>query len=198
MLILAAAELIEDSNFVFAGTSVPWRFWVTVAGALLIIAAVAFSIWKKRRRQRMGDAASDHDNIPKEAPDVIALRRLAALEKRISELSAKEFALEVSEILRVFLEDRFELRAAHQSTEEFFLDVGDSDFLNATQRDELGDFLLCCDLAKFAQRHLEHERKITLLTSARRFVTEGAAASNRQENTGPANGSSQSKKADAR
>lgn len=61
------------------------------------------------------------------------------------------FCTGVSDIIRTYLEEQFELRAPDRTTEEFLHELQDSDLLDDAQKASLGGFLEKCDLVKFAK-----------------------------------------------
>ena len=74
----------------------------------------------------------------------------------------------VSEIVRGYIEERFQVWAAHRTTDEFLHDLLEpSDALLAGHRVLLADFLQHCDLAKFARWNLPVEEMENMLWSAR-------------------------------
>jgi hypothetical protein len=80
---------------------------------------------------------------------VLARQRLQAALGQIHQ--PKPFTIAVSDALRLYLEDAFELRAPEQTTEEFLVAVQDSALLSPAQKDSLKDFLESCDMVKFAR-----------------------------------------------
>ncbi len=120
--------------------------WVLGAGGLLLI--VLFSVWLWRRPPKVF--------VPREVPlpaHVKALRALARLrgQPRVSEAEVEAFYLKVSQVLRVYLEERFGLHAPERTTEEFLGEIEQGDLLNADQRLSISRFLQQCDLVKFAR-----------------------------------------------
>ena len=63
----------------------------------------------------------------------------------------KEFFTGVADITRHYMENRFNIRAPHMSTEEFLYYLGITGHLNETQKAALKDFLNSCDMVKFAK-----------------------------------------------
>jgi len=57
----------------------------------------------------------------------------------------------VSDITRLYMENRFNIHAPHMTTEEFLYYLGVSGHLNDTQKSSLKDFLNSCDMVKFAK-----------------------------------------------
>jgi len=87
--------------------------------------------------------------------------------------NAREFSITVSEIVRQYIEVRFQVWAARRTTEEFLHDLIDpSDVSLAHHRDLLADFLRHCDLAKFARWILSVGEMEIMLQSAHNFVLE--------------------------
>jgi hypothetical protein len=126
----------------------PRRAWLwAAAGAvpLLVLAAVAALTRRTRRRATHAAAVA----VP---PHTKALRALARLRNapRATPAEVEAFYVEVSAVLRVYLEERFGLRAPERTTEEFLRDLEGGDQLAREHRRELERFLSQCDLVKFA------------------------------------------------
>ena len=63
----------------------------------------------------------------------------------------KPFCTLVSDAVRLYLEERFSLRAPERTTEEFLTELQTTQHLTRPQKDSLADFLSRCDLVKFAK-----------------------------------------------
>ena len=63
----------------------------------------------------------------------------------------KEFYEQISDILRHYIEHRFNLRAPERTTEEFLAELTSADVLSKQDQERLGEFLQHCDLVKFAK-----------------------------------------------
>ena len=88
---------------------------------------------------------------------------------------AREFSIAVSDIVRVYIEQRFNATATHRTTEEFLHDLLDSSNTTlAKHRVLLSDFLQQCDLVKFAGMSLTTRNMESLHHSAEAFVQETA------------------------
>src|SRR5262249_4590664 len=133
-------------------------------GAALALVAVAgvIAIRRRRRTAVVRDALED------------ALARLAALEA--GGLPAPEAAdswyVEISAIVRRYLEDRFALRAPELTTEEFLARAGDSARLALAHRALLRSFLERCDRVKFAAYRPPESESREVIAAARRFLEE--------------------------
>jgi len=140
----------------------PWLWAAWLAGGLAA-AALGYGAWRWSRR------AFFKVKLPHE----IALDRLEEARALMQTETAREFSIAVSEIVRDYIEDRFQVRAPRRTTEEFLYDLLESpDALLAGHRELLGDFLHHCDLAKFARWILSVEEMEIMLQSARTFVIE--------------------------
>lgn len=155
-------DIIEDFTLVSPPEPFAW-VWPAVIGlvALLLIALIFRCLFRKKRLPFQ---------TPAVAPDVSALERLAASRRLLDEGLHREFVIEVSRVLRVYIEDRFALRAPHLSTEEFLFEAERSDRLTDEWQKGLGDFLFQCDQVKFALAHLETPRMEDLYSMAGRFI----------------------------
>ena len=83
----------------------------------------------------------------------IAYERLRALVKDdlVNAGKLKEFYERISDILRHYIEHRFELRAPERTTEEFLIELQWTDVLSGSDKESIGEFLKHCDLVKFAK-----------------------------------------------
>jgi hypothetical protein len=94
----------------------------------------------------------------------------------------RDFSIEVSSIMREYIESRFQVMAAHLTTHEFLHDsLGSRDPVLAAHRALLADFLETCDLAKFGGWNLSPQTMETMLQTARRFVVDSAVEPDRSD-----------------
>jgi hypothetical protein len=159
--------LIEDFRLV----AVPdWRenplVWL---GLALGLAASAYFLrrWLRARPLPL--------KRPKPAPPgppahVEALNRLRELRARHARLTAYEVALECSDILRRFIEGRFQSPIRYQTTREFLGAARAGAELDPESREELGGFLEFFDGLKFARETAAPERTAQAIDGAERFV----------------------------
>ena len=118
--------------------------WIGCAMGLVLLAALAWWIWRRRRQRK---------NIPQ--PEIVILpqdKARAKLREALDLLDQpRPFCILVSDTIRVYLEERFRLRAPERTTEEFLEELQSSALLNFDQKRALGEFLMSCDLVKFAR-----------------------------------------------
>ncbi|MCA8942165.1 MAG: hypothetical protein KDB80_06350 [Planctomycetes bacterium] len=139
------ADELEAPAPLFPGRTPAWVWW-SLGGAL---AALTILFWWIRRLRARPVAQPVEIAVP---PHIKALRALARLRDapRRTAAEVESFWVEVSQVLRVYLEDRFGLQAPERTTEEFLPEVERSGLLDAEQRAHLRRFLEQSDLVKFA------------------------------------------------
>jgi hypothetical protein len=138
-------EDIEDVMEMPRQKSFAWVWILSV-----IVAAFAAGLWLYFRRKRVKELV----RIFKPAHE-LAYERLRALVKEdlIGAGRIKEFYERISDILRHYIEHRFSLRAPERTTEEFLVELANTEVLPVSQKQRLGEFLRHCDLVKFAKHN---------------------------------------------
>ena len=86
------------------------------------------------------------------------------------------FAEAVADILRVYLGQRFEFHAPERTTEEFLQELQRLPQMTDPQKTLLGQFLIFCDLSKFAQHDPTEEECRDLHAIAVQLINETAPA----------------------
>lgn len=143
-----------------------WLIGILSWCLLVLLAAVFWSWWRRRARAR------------RMAAHELALARLREAQALMSPDQARAFSIAVSDIVRTYIEQRFDIRAAHRTSSEFLHDcVSQADGLLAPHRQILESFLRHCDLAKFARWVLSVPEMEDMLASAVDFVIETAQCS---------------------
>ncbi|MCX8107988.1 MAG: hypothetical protein N3G20_04215, partial [Verrucomicrobiae bacterium] len=82
------------------------------------------------------------------------------------------FCVEVSQIVRTYMEQQFNLHAPERTTEEFLAELQDSSLLSLDQKRSLADFLMRCDLVKFARYEPGEPELRDLYDAAVRLIEE--------------------------
>jgi hypothetical protein len=82
----------------------------------------------------------------------------------------KEFYEAISDILRHYIEDRFEMKAPERTTEEFLLEIRDTGALSLDHNRFLAEFLTHCDLVKFAKHSPTNEQIQHTFDLAKNFI----------------------------
>lgn len=109
-----------------------------------------------------------------EPAHVIALRKLEALkEKNLPQHGKIEaYYVELSAIVRYYIENRFNIRAPEMTTEEFLHTLKDKNVLNPAQKSLLREFLTAADIVKFAKFRPDNTAINDSFAMAYRFVEE--------------------------
>jgi phosphate/sulfate permease len=161
----AEPAILENLRWAHAPSEgLPLWAWVLLPVLAAALGAGVF-FWLRRKRRDAEEAAQAARPAHEKA-----LEALATLRGQLSEENTMAFIIEVSRILRVYIQDRFELRAPHRSTEEFLAEASVSERLSPGDQELLGDFLRQCDLVKFARRSAALRQMETLFRTAEQFV----------------------------
>ena len=140
------------------------REWLWILAGVILASAIYFlwRWWQKRKANRP---------LPPPVPaHVRAKQKLAEALALIGQ--PKPFVIEVSDVIRVYLEERLYFRAPERTTEEFLRELGGTDILTDAQKESLGQFLASCDLVKFAKYEPGEVELRGLHASAVRLVEE--------------------------
>ena len=161
----SVASLTNDIRGIKPPVEIPnewaWLWW-TLAVVAVVAAIVAWFFLRKRIAQSLP--------APMIPPHVRAKQRLAEALAFIGE--PNRFCTLVSNSARVYLEERFTLRAPERTTEEFLVELRRSQHLTPDQKESLGRFLESCDLVKFARYEPTESALRELHDSALRLVDE--------------------------
>jgi len=123
-----------------------WPLWAL--GIVGIITVASFWLYLRRK------GAIELVRIFKPAHE-IAYDRLRDLVKDdlVKKGQIKEFYEQISDILRHYIEHRFNLRAPERTTEEFLIELAIADILGTDDKTDIGEFLKLSDLVKFAKHN---------------------------------------------
>ena len=135
---------IEDVVELPGETSFLWIWLIIVIAVVAAVIAIRLYLRRKRVAELVRIYKSAHE---------IAYNRLRILVKDdpVKAGRIKEFYERISDILRHYIEHRFELKAPERTTEEFLFELQYADVLSGTDKDNLKEFLTHCDLVKFAK-----------------------------------------------
>lgn len=119
---------------------------------LLLAAIVAFGIWFFIRRANKKPVFQILPTKPKIPADIIALEALEKLrhEKMWQAGKVKEYYTVLTDILRVYIEERFDVQAVEMTTDEI-LDGMRATNANPQAQSKLAQILQTADLVKFAK-----------------------------------------------
>jgi len=147
----------------------PARSWWAygLAVAVLLLTGMFLAGWRYWRRFH-GEGEP--------APGSWALGELARIDSlNLSEVGQVEkYHTLCSQVIREYLEKRFQVGASRQTTPEFLQTMAHSSLLGSAEQNMLKEFLERCDLAKFARVRFPNEDCRALGQSARLFVEKTA------------------------
>ncbi|ALJ56430.1 hypothetical protein AMD24_00242 [Candidatus Xiphinematobacter sp. Idaho Grape] len=103
-------------------------------------------------------------------PKNAALEALAVLHSHIEVLSPHDFGVEVSALLRRYIQDEYGLRATTQTSVEFLVSIRDSPIFSSEEKIILGKFLEMADLLKFSRRDARRDETSSLLLQAEQLI----------------------------
>jgi hypothetical protein len=134
---------------------------VILLAVLLLLAIIAYVLWPNAK-----------GGITPPIPKEVALKRLENAKQRVSSASSYDFGVEVSDILRNFIEQQFGIRAVRQTTSEFLNEASRATYFDLSRRERLRHFLVTCDAIKFARVPAGPVENEALFEQASAFVEE--------------------------
>jgi hypothetical protein len=155
-----APDEIEDIRPPIAGAPSLWL--VSILATLLLLAVVAYFLWPNPKPKTV------QPPLPRE----LARRRLKGVKSRIFSDSGYNVSIDVSDILRSFIEQQFGIRAVRQTTIEFLSEASQNSHFDLAQQERLRQFLVACDAIKFARVAVGPADSEVLFEQASAFVEE--------------------------
>jgi hypothetical protein len=145
-----------------------WIWTIGICGGLIIAGLATFILVWKRKNTRLINAEiymSPHERAYME------LERLVAADL-IEKGEIKVFYLEISAILRRYIENRFGIHASEQTTEEFLTGLKTDTTFPEKYHALLKNFLTHCDLVKFAAHQPSTQDIQRTFDSCKTFIAE--------------------------
>lgn len=151
----------------------PWLIGALLVAAL-VLGYLAYRFWPQSK-----PAAAVPPQPKGPPPDTTALERLQALRQRVVSLGHYALSIEVSDILRDYLGERFPSPAKFQTTREYLASMArDAAGHSGLPEEKLRGFLNTCDLLKFAQGIATLGEQGKLIDTAEEIVRTTAQARN--------------------
>ena len=145
----------------------PWLRWFLVG--LLIVSILVYFLWRYFSKK------DDYESVKTiEPPHTIAFRELERLkdEQLLANGLVKEYHSRVSDIIRGYIEVRFEVKALELTSDEVLDIFRNSEIVNSELFNQLKQLLKVADLAKFAKYvPVDNENEMSL-KNAYTFVNE--------------------------
>ena len=148
------------------------RNWLLLWPWLLLAVALAGArYWWGRRRRRSPDRTDSRPPVPARPPHEIALEALDRLEASplLERGEIKPYHIEVSRIIRAYLEGRYRIWALEMITPDVISSLGHAG-VDPGLRTAFERFLDACDLVKFAKRRPDEAACRGILADARTLV----------------------------
>ncbi len=141
----------------------PWWHFPALGGAMLLLLALGLWLWKRGRKEEI---------VPPRPAHEIAFEALERLRRTdFEDLEAvRQFYFEISEVLRTYVEARFDLNATDLTTEEILPQLIEVRDLPTLEREKLITFLQETDQVKFAAAEPSEEEIKATYEGALSFV----------------------------
>ena len=140
----------------------PWLVFVATAFALALVGLLVWWILRKLRRPAATKSARER-----------ALEELELMEWDLERIRPYRFSIRVSDVLRRYVTEQFNLPVTKQTSVEFLTALAKASPFSAAEKTLLEDFLNRCDLIKFARYDATTDDSRLLLEEAMRFVKGG-------------------------
>jgi len=140
--------------------------WLVFTASAIVLSLLGLAGWYARR--------FFHKKVRSQSPRERALAALDQIESLIENTPPYQFSIRVSDILRRFVLEQFDLPMTRQTSVEFLNAIASAEKFGEEDKALLTDFLNRCDLIKFARYEASTEDSRLLLDEARRFVRGGA------------------------
>ena len=155
----AANDIVPPVNYSLVP---PWMVFVA---SLLVLTIIGLAIWYGRklfRKEKPAPTARER-----------AIAALAEMEKQVEQVNPYQFSIRVSDILRRYVMEQFDLPMTRQTSVEFLNAITGAAKFTDDEKTLLADFLNRCDLIKFARYEATPADSRLLLDEARQFVKGG-------------------------
>jgi Domain of unknown function (DUF4381) len=140
--------------------------WMIFAGSAVVLLLVGLLVWYGRKFLAQ--------KKPVRSTRERALDALDQMETELEQTPPYQFSIKVSDVLRRYVLEQFELPMTRQTSIEFLNAIATTKNFSEADRSLLTDFLDRCDLIKFARYEATTADSRLLLDEARRFVQGGA------------------------
>lgn len=130
---------------------------------LVVLVGVIFILWRKKRQQT--------NALPELTPQQLAHSELHdLLGSKLSKTDVKEFFVQLTAVVRRYIERTTGVNAPDQTTEEFLREVNQQDLFAEAENTRLESFLESADLVKFAGYQPDEESIKESTHRAKKFI----------------------------
>jgi Domain of unknown function (DUF4381) len=142
-----------------------WLIFVCAFVALIVLGSIGWMIARSLKRP-----------LPVQSARERALTQLERIQTEVEKMKPYRFSIRVSDILRRYVTEQYNLPVTRQTSVEFLSALARSSPFSEEERTLLEDFLNRCDLIKFARYDATSADSRLLLEEATRFVRGGQFA----------------------
>lgn len=129
----------------------PIILWFLIAVGIIVLSYFLFKIWKKYRKINIKEVfIKPKPKLPAHEIALNAFEQLR-LKRLIENNRIKEFYSEISEIIRIYLDNRFSIIAIEMTTQEILSQIKGVEYISETSFNLLKEVLEYSDLVKFAK-----------------------------------------------
>lgn len=145
-----------------------YKYHIASAAAALCIAVLIAAVLLRKKQKKL-------------SPFELARLRLDALQAAADKFSAKDFALEASQIARDYIDQARGIPAPERTTEEFLKLASSAEFFDDDAKKLLAELLELADIAKFANHSFADGERAQMLANVRSFVESDNASIEREK-----------------
>ena len=139
--------------------------WISILSLALFVIVIVFYFIRKRKKSSQTKTIEESID-----PYAEALQAIEELQGRKLQLEPKPFVFRLSEILRIYVQKRFQMPAMELTGEEFIVEIASNPFFSRNYEDLLRDFVDQGDRVKYSKEATEASQINLLLDSALFFV----------------------------
>lgn len=153
-------------------------FVILIFFALVFFLLVIFFLLRRKKNK-----PTNEDTEEVIDPYIEALEAIEALQKNKLKLGTKPFVFKLSEILRIYVQKKFNMPAMELTGEEFIIEIASNPFFSNTYEDLLKEFVDRGDRVKYSEETTDTSEINLLLDSALHFVKDTHSRITAQENS---------------
>ena len=139
--------------------------WVIFAAAFVGLTLLGLAVYALQRWMRRPQ--------PQKSPRARTIELMESARGDITQITPYEFSIRVSDILRRYVVEEYQLPITRQTSVEFLEAISKARTFSEEERSLLSDFLNRCDLIKFARYDATTADSELLVDEATRFVKGG-------------------------
>ncbi len=149
------------------------EYYPYILGFVILAALIILWLWYRKKYKKTGTQQAKIEK-PKEPAHVIAVRNLENLKtkKLWQNNRTKEYYIELSEILRIYLYNRFNINALEMTSDEIIFQINKLPEASTELKNKAKQFFILADFVKFAKANPLPNEHDTSMKTAFLFVEE--------------------------